>query len=110
MADSSFAKYCAGKGCNRVIEYQDGRKNRVIECICGFEFCFTCEHEFGHEPLQCQMLEQWSEERTVFKGEYMESTVVDISIPPPSFKPVSLPLSRISSLLKLPKQVFFLTQ
>jgi hypothetical protein len=39
----------------------------------------------------------------------MESTVVDISIPPPSFKPVSLSLSRISSILKLPKQVFFLT-
>ena len=72
MADSSFAKYCAGKGCNRVIEYQDGRKNRVIECICGFEFCFTCEHEFGHEPLQCQMLEQWSQERTTFKGEYFK--------------------------------------
>ena len=38
---------------------------------------------------------------------YMESTVVDISIPPPSFKPVSLALSRISSILKHPKQVFF---
>ena len=31
----------------------------------------------------------------------------DISIPPPSFKPVSLSLSRISSILKQPKQVFF---
>jgi hypothetical protein len=38
---------------------------------------------------------------------YMESTVVDISITPPSFKPVSLSLSRISSILKQPKQVFF---
>ena len=37
---------------------------------------------------------------------YMESTVVDISIPPPSFKPVSLSLPR-SSLSKTPKQVFF---
>ena len=34
------------------------------------------------------------------------STVVDISIPPPSFKPVSLSLSR-SPLSKTPKQVFF---
>ena len=34
------------------------------------------------------------------------STVVDISIPPPSFKPVSLYLSR-SPLSKTPKQVFF---
>ena len=34
------------------------------------------------------------------------SNVVDISIPPPSFKPVSLPLSR-SPLSKTPKQVFF---
>ena len=40
----------------------------------------------------------------------MESTVVDISIPPPSFKPVSLSLSRISFYSKTPKQVFFLTQ
>jgi len=36
----------------------------------------------------------------------MESTVVDISITPPSFKPVSLYLSR-SSPFKTPKQVFF---
>ena len=36
----------------------------------------------------------------------MESTIVDISIPPPSFKPVSLSLSQ-SSLSKTPKQVFF---
>ena len=39
-----------------------------------------------------------------------KSTVVDISILPPSFKPVSLSLSRISSILKQPKQVLFLTQ
>jgi hypothetical protein len=38
---------------------------------------------------------------------YMETTVVDISIPPPSFKPVSLSLSRISFILKQPKQVIF---
>ena len=36
----------------------------------------------------------------------MESTVVEISIPPPSFKHVSLSLSR-SLLSKTPKQVFF---
>ena len=35
------------------------------------------------------------------------STVVDISIPPPFFKPVSLSLSRISFYFKTPKQVFF---
>ena len=35
------------------------------------------------------------------------STVVDISIPPPSFKPVSLSLLRISSISKTPKQVVF---
>ena len=34
------------------------------------------------------------------------STVVKIFIPPPSFKPVSLSLSR-SPLFKTPKQVFF---
>ena len=34
------------------------------------------------------------------------STVVSISIPPPSFKPISPPLSR-SPLSKTPKQVFF---
>ena len=37
---------------------------------------------------------------------YMESAVVDISIHPPSFKPVSLSLPR-SPLSKTPKQVFF---
>ena len=37
---------------------------------------------------------------------YMESTVVDISIPPPSFKPVPLS-SPCSPFSKTPKQVFF---
>ena len=40
----------------------------------------------------------------------MESTVVEISIPSPSIKPVLLSLSRISFILKTPKKVFFLTQ
>ena len=34
------------------------------------------------------------------------STVVDISIPPPSFKPVPLSLSRISSIVKHPNKSF----
>ena len=53
------------------------------------------------------------EEEEEEEGEYLSegaarewSTVVDISIPPPSFKPVSLSLSR-SPLSKTPKQVFF---
>ena len=37
---------------------------------------------------------------------YMESTVVDISMTPPSFKPVSLSLSRIFSILKHPNKSF----
>jgi len=68
MADSSFAKYCPKGGCNRVIEYKEGTKNRVIECLCGHEFCFTCEHEGGHAPLDCNLLTVWKEERTSFKG------------------------------------------
>ena len=38
----------------------------------------------------------------------MEALQIDISITPPSFKPVALSLSR-SPLSKTPKQVFFLT-
>ena len=38
---------------------------------------------------------------------YMESTVVDISTTPPSFKPSSLSLSHISSILKHPNKSFF---
>ena len=53
------------------------------------------------------------ETQRVANGEYSSegaarewNTVVDISIPPPSYKPVSLSLSR-SFLSKIPKQVFF---
>ena len=38
---------------------------------------------------------------------YMESTVVDISIPPSSFKPVSLSLSRSPLFLKYSNKFFF---
>ena len=39
--------------------------------------------------------------------EWSTVVVVDISIPPPSFKPVSWSLSRISSILKHPNKSFF---
>jgi ubiquitin-protein ligase len=68
MSDSSFAKYCPSTGCNRIVEYPRGTKNRVIECICGHSFCFHCEREHGHVPLDCDMLEAWKEERTKFEG------------------------------------------
>ena len=57
-----------------------------------------------------------TEYRKIDTGEYLSeesehrvygSTVIDISIPPPSLKPVALSLSRISSILKQPIQVFF---
>ena len=55
----------------------------------------------------------WSLRPMAVSGEYLSegaarewSTVVSISIHPPSFKPVSLSLSR-SPLSKTPKQVFF---
>jgi len=59
---------------------------------------------------------RYSAQRTaLIKGEYLSeesvhrvygSTVVDISITPPSFKPVSLYFLRFL-LSKIPKQVFF---
>ena len=50
--------------------------------------------------MQVSILSEWSEHRVY------GSTVVDISIPPPSFKHVALSLSRFP-LSKTPKQVFF---
>jgi len=38
---------------------------------------------------------------------YGKANVVDISIPPPSFKPVSFVFVTISSILKQPKHVIF---
>ena len=68
ISDSSFTKYCAAGGCNRIIEYPAGTKNRVIECVCGYEFCFTCELQYGHLPLQCNMIETWKDAKNSFKG------------------------------------------
>ena len=63
-----------------------------------------------------QQFQQQEEQEHKSDGKYLSegaarewSTVVDISIPPPSFKPVSLSLSRISSILKHPNKSF-LTQ
>ena len=74
----------------------------------------TGKHTYGIDVIH---LKTGTLNRTI--GEYfkrkrvciacMKSTVVDISIPPPSFKPVSLSFSRISSILKHPNKSF-LTQ
>ena len=58
------------------------------------------------ENILKKLLGKYPSERAVREW----STVDDIFIPPSSFKPVLLPLSRIFSILKHPKQVFFLTQ
>ena len=59
-----------------------------------------------HEPFHDSGLGKYIQTKRA-EHRVMESTVVDISIPPPSFKPVSLSLSRISFYSKTPKQVFF---
>ena len=75
-----------------------------------------CELLRREETKICCYLDRRNQKelrKIVITGKYLSegaarewSTVVDISIPPPSFKPVSLSLSR-SPLSKTPKQVFF---
>ena len=77
-------------------------------------FAVTCSFSIFAYIWLLIVLMVWTPDRvTMVEGKYSSegaarewSTVVDISIPPPSFKSVSLSLSR-SSLSKTPKQVLF---
>ena len=72
--------------------------NQLYDRNCRKEFCHNTAFLFDCLPLT--QFTTSAVGKYLFKNEkeravaYMESTVVDISIPPPSFKSVSLALSR----------------
>ena len=92
---------------DQVIEEQSQLLTQSSALYLVYLACEYKELTFEHVMKSGKQIEAQTKRRS----EHREwSTVVDIFIAPPSFKLVALPLSRISSISKTPKQVlFFLT-
>ncbi len=71
VQDNAYARYCpnADGGCTRIIEYPKNQRNRVIQCVCGHDFCYGCGEAGGHTPLSCDMLDVWAGAKKQFEGQ-----------------------------------------
>jgi len=51
--------YCPNPGCGNAVKYSGyGRPADVVECTCGYRFCFKCGKE-NHNPVTCENLDLW---------------------------------------------------
>jgi ariadne-1 len=50
-------RWCPKPGCDKAVEYRGGATGlKTVECVCGYEFCFSCGVE-AHDPSPCKAVE-----------------------------------------------------
>jgi len=58
VEDNSLITWCPFPRCTNAIT-TDMVRGQVVQCSCGFRFCFSCHHE-AHSPASCEQILQWS--------------------------------------------------
>ena len=53
-------KWCPSKGCDFLAEKTEFAIVNVVNCKCGFSYCFNCENE-DHLPATCAQVKIWKE-------------------------------------------------
>ncbi len=57
MEDNHHVTWCPAPGCGNAIT-SDQLHGHVVQCSCGYRFCFSCHHA-DHYPASCRQLAQW---------------------------------------------------
>lgn len=63
VEDNPRIKWCPAAGCSHAIQVEHRDIKEMVECLCGFSFCFQCaDSEVGnHLPATCEQVEKWRE-------------------------------------------------
>eukprot|EP01128_Nolandella_sp_AFSM9_P006704 TRINITY_DN350_c0_g4_i1.p1 TRINITY_DN350_c0_g4~~TRINITY_DN350_c0_g4_i1.p1 ORF type:complete len:601 (-),score=133.46 TRINITY_DN350_c0_g4_i1:125-1927(-) len=57
VEDNVNVSWCPAPGCGNAVTTEKAQ-GQVVECTCGFRFCFTCHNE-DHLPATCEHLRNW---------------------------------------------------
>jgi len=58
VEDNSMITWCPFPRCANAIT-SAMVKGQIVQCGCGYRFCFSCHHE-AHSPASCDQVRQWS--------------------------------------------------
>lgn len=59
VEDGDHLTWCPAVGCGNAITSEQRRGGHLVECSCGYRFCFAC-HEEDHWPATCAQARQWA--------------------------------------------------
>jgi len=57
VEDNAHVTWCPAPRCGNAIT-TDMMKGQIVQCTCGFRFCFQCHHE-AHAPATCEQVKNW---------------------------------------------------
>jgi ariadne-1 len=63
VQDNDKVRWCPTPGCNNAISFDQANStsdSSIVECSCGFKFCFKCHRE-AHSPASCDQMKQWEQ-------------------------------------------------
>jgi len=63
VQDNDKVRWCPTPGCNNAISLDQTSSvsdSSIVECACGFKFCFKCHRE-AHAPASCDQMKQWEQ-------------------------------------------------
>jgi len=58
VEDNSLITWCPYPRCANAIT-TDMVRGHIVQCSCGYRFCFSCHHE-AHSPASCEQIIQWA--------------------------------------------------
>lgn len=67
VRENDTVVWCPTPGCPQAITFDPNSNNdsAVVECVCGYRFCFKCHHE-AHAPATCDHMKMWDKESEIF--------------------------------------------
>jgi len=68
VRENDKVRWCPTPGCPHAITFDQANStsdSAVVQCVCGYQFCFKCHHE-AHAPATCDHMKSWDKESEVF--------------------------------------------
>lgn len=68
VRENDKVRWCPTPGCSNAITFDptnSSSDSAVVQCVCGYQFCFKCHHE-AHAPATCDQMKLWDKESEVF--------------------------------------------